>query len=170
MGTIIASVLGLALAVFGFAAMRDPMRLNLNPLSPSSQGYYQRMVLDTSARNQLRVLGALICLFGSGIFTAVLASALKSHWLDAVSGGFWVLMGCIFFGAWGLGVILFVWQLFKGQTFDWFNMWKQAAPLGPIDVFPPMTPRMRREARIFTVAFLTLASVAALASVWVSWQ
>lgn len=46
MGTIVGSLIGLALAVFGFAAMRDPMRLNLNPFSPSAKGYYQRMVLD----------------------------------------------------------------------------------------------------------------------------
>jgi|HubBroStandDraft_5_1064220.scaffolds.fasta_scaffold210845_2 hypothetical protein len=37
----VASLIGLAVAVFGFAAMRDPMRLNLNPFSPSAKGYYQ---------------------------------------------------------------------------------------------------------------------------------
>jgi hypothetical protein len=46
----VGSLIGLAVAVFGFAAMRDPMRLNLNPLSPSAKGYYQRMVLDTTMR------------------------------------------------------------------------------------------------------------------------
>ena len=57
MGTIVGSLIGLALAAFGFAAMRDPMRLNLNPFPPSAKGYYQRMVLDTTMRIQLRVLG-----------------------------------------------------------------------------------------------------------------
>jgi len=104
MGAVIGVAIGLAIAAFGFAAMRDPMRLNLIRFSPSAQGYLQRMVLDTSTRNQLRVLGALICLFGSGIFTASLGAALKSHWLDAISNGLWALMDCVFFGAWGLGL------------------------------------------------------------------
>lgn len=164
MGTAIGAVIGLALAAFGFAAMRDPMRLNLNPFSPSAQGYYQRMVLDTSTRNQLRVLSALICLFGSGILTASLAGALKSRALGAVSNGLWALMGCVFFGAWGFGLILFVWQLFRGQAFDWFRAWRLSAQLGPVDVFPPITPKMRREAQIFTVALLMLACVAGLLS------
>jgi len=167
---IIGTLVGLAVAAFGFAAMRDPMRLNLNPFSPTAQGYYQRMVLDTSTRNQLRVLGALICLFGSGIFTGSLAAALKSHWLDAISDGLWALMGCIFLGAWSIGVILFVYQLFNGQSFDWFKAWRVAAQLGPVDVFPPVTPKMRQEAQIFTMALLTLVSVASLVSLFASWR
>ena len=169
-GTAIGVVIGLGLAVWGFAAMRNPMRLNLNPYSPSAQGYYQRMVLDTSTRNQLRVLGAIVCLFGSGIFTSILGATLKSHWLDAVSDGLWVLMGCIFFGAWGLGLILFVWQFFSGQTFDWLQAWRLGAQLGPIDVFPPVTPKMRREAQVFTIALLMLSCIAVLVSLFGSWR
>jgi hypothetical protein len=81
----IASILGLALAGFGFTAMRDPMRPNLNPFSSSWRGYYQRTVLDTSTRNQLRVLGALICVFGSGIFTASLYLKVTG-WMPLDSG------------------------------------------------------------------------------------
>ena len=44
MGTIVGSVIGLAVAVFGFAAMRNPMRFNLGPFFPGAKGYYQRMV------------------------------------------------------------------------------------------------------------------------------
>lgn len=165
MGEISGPVLGLAVAAFGFVAMRNPMRFNLNPFSPSSVGYYQRMVLDTSTRNQLRGLGALICLFGSGIFTGTLGAATKSHWLDAASNGLWMLLGCSFLVAWSLGVILFVWQSFRGQTFEWFKAWKTAAQLGPIDVFPPITPQMRREARIFTTVLLALGCASALASI-----
>ena len=164
MGAIIGAIVGLALAAFGFAAMRNPMRLNLLPFNPGAEGYYQRMVLDTSTRNQLRVLGALICLFGSGIFTASLGAVLKIRSLNAVSDGLWILMGCIFFAAWGTGLIVFVWQLLKGQTFNWFQAWKLGAQLGPIDVFPPVTPKMRREAQISTVALVTLACLAAMAS------
>jgi hypothetical protein len=163
-GAIIGVIVGSALAVFGFAAMRNPMRLNLLPFNPGAEGYYQRMVLDTSTRNQLRVLGALVCLFGSSIFTASLGATLKMHSLNAVSEGLWVLMGCIFLGAWGTGLIVFVWQLLKGQTFNWFHAWKLAEQVGPINVFPPITPKMRREAQISTGALLVLACIAALAS------
>ncbi len=164
MGAIIGAIVGLALAAFGFAAMRNPMRFNLLPFSPSAEGYYQRMVLDTSTRNQLRVLGALICLFGSSIFTSSLGAALKIRSLNDVSEGLWLLMGCLFFGAWGAGLIVFVWQLLKGQSFNWFQAWKSAAQFGPIDVSPPVTPKMRREAQVSTVALVILACLAALAS------
>jgi hypothetical protein len=76
--------------------MRDPMRLNLNPFSPSAKGYYQRMVLDTTMRIQLRVLGVLVCLFGTSILTASLGSAQRASPLNRVSEGLWVLMGLIF--------------------------------------------------------------------------
>jgi hypothetical protein len=124
--------IGLALAVFGFAAMRDPMRLNLNPFSPSAKGYYQRMVLDTAMRIQLRVLGVLVCLLGSSIFTASLGSALRVRSLNTVSEGLWVLMGLIFFAAWGVGLILAIRQLIKGELFNWWRMWKVSADLGPL--------------------------------------
>ena len=171
MGAIVGLVIGFGLAAFGFAAMRNPMRLNLLPFSSSSVGYYQRLVLDTSARNQLRVLGALVCLFGSSIFAASLGAAFKIQSLNAVSEGLWVLMGCcIFFCAWGIGLIVFVWQLFKGRSLDWLQAWKVGAQLGPIDVFPPITPKMQREARLATLVFLTLACIASVASVWASWR
>jgi len=57
-----------------------------------------------------------------------------------------------------------VWQLFRGQTFDWFKAWRLSAQRGPVDIFPPITPKMRREAQVFTVALLTLACMAGLLS------
>ncbi len=164
MGAFLGVLVGLLLAAYGFVAMRNPMRLNLFPFYPGAEGYYQRMVLDTSTRNQLRVLGALICLFGSGILTASVGSALKLRSLNAVSEGLWVLMGLIFFGAWGVGFIVLLWQLFNGQTFNWFRAWKLGVQLGPIDIFPPVTPKMRRESQIFTVALLTLVCIASVAA------
>jgi len=165
-GTIIGSLMGLALSVFGFAAMRDPMRLNLNPFSPSAKGYYQRMVLDTTMRIQLRVLGVLVCLFGSSIFTASLGSALSVGSLNTVSEGLWVLMGLIFFTAWGVGLILAIRQLINGELFNWWRMWKVSADLGPIDAFPPVTPKMQREARFFTIALLSLALISVIAALF----
>jgi hypothetical protein len=162
MGGIIGVLIGLPLAVFGFLVMRNPMRLAL--LSPWSEGYCQRLVLDTGMRNQLRVLGALMCLFGAGIFTDLLGVTLKAHFLNDISGGLWVLMGLIFFAAFGFGLIFSIVQLFKGQLFDWFRVWNVSAQFGPIDVFPAVTPKMRREANLFTAILLTLACLAAVAS------
>jgi hypothetical protein len=162
MGGIIGVAVGLPLAVFGFAIMRNPIRLAL--LSPWSEGYYQRMVLDTGMRNQLRVLGVLVCLFGTGITTDTLGVLLKAHFLNSISEGLWVLMGLIFFAAFGFGLILSIVQLFRGQLFDWFRLWKVSAQLGPVDVSPPVTPKMRREANLFTAILLSLASLAAIAS------
>jgi hypothetical protein len=144
--------------------MRNPMRLNLNPFSPGEKGYYQRMVLDTTARIQLRVLGVIVCLFGSTILTASLGSALKVRSLSAVSDGLLVLMGLIFFTAWGVGLILAIRQLVKGTLFDWWKMWRVSAELGQIDVFPLVTPKMQKEARLFTIALLSLALIAAIAA------
>jgi len=162
MREIIGVLIGLPLTVFGFLVMRNPMRLSL--LSPWSEGYYQRMFLDTGMRNQLRVLGVLMCLFGAGIFTDSLGAMVKAKSLNAISEGLWVLMGLIFYAAFGFGLILTIVQLFKGQLFDWFRVWKVSTQLGPIDVFPPITPKMQREANVFTAILFTLASLAATAS------
>jgi len=53
-------------------------------------------------------------------------------------------------------------QLFKKQLTDWLQMWKLGIQLGPIDVFPPVTPKMQREAKLFTAALFTLACLALL--------
>jgi hypothetical protein len=143
--------------------MRNPMRL---ALLSWQKGYYQRMVLDTAMRNQLRVLGVLVCLSGGSILAASLGSALRARSLSAVSEGLLVLMGLIFFAAWGVGLILAIRQLVKGEFFDWLRMWKVSAELGPIDVFPPVTPQMQREARFFTIALLSLALISVIAALF----
>ncbi len=166
MGGLVGVLAGLPLAVFGFMVMRNPIRLALlSPLSPGAEGYYQRMVLDTTMRNQLRVLGVLMCLFGSGILTASLGAMLKARVLAAISEGLWVLMGLIFYAAWCSGLVLFIWQLFKRKVPNWFAMWRAGAELGPIEMIPPVTPKMQREALLFTVALLTLAIIAAVAAI-----
>src|ERR1039458_3359309 len=102
------------------------MRLNLLPFSASAEGYFQRMVLDTPTRNGLRVLCALVCLFGSRIFVASVGAALHLQFLEAISNGLWLLMCCIFIGAWVSGAILSVWQMSKGRTFNWSQALKAA--------------------------------------------
>jgi hypothetical protein len=74
MGALVGVLIGLLVGTFGFLVMRNPMRL---ALLSWQKGYYQRMVLDTTMRNQLRVLGVLVCLFGTSILAASLGSALK---------------------------------------------------------------------------------------------
>jgi hypothetical protein len=137
----------------------------LSLLSPGAEGYYRRMVLDTSMRNQLRVLGVLLCLFGTSILTASLGGMLKACFLAAISEGLWVLMGLIFYVAWCSGLVIFVWQLFKRRVPNWFAMWRAGVELRPIEMVPSVTPKMQREALFFTVALLTLAAFAAVAAV-----
>jgi hypothetical protein len=163
MGAAAALLIGLSVGTFGFLVMRNPMRLTLLSWQ---KGYYQRMVLDTTMRNQLRVLGVLVCLFGTSIFTASLGSALKASSLAAVSEGLWVLMGLIFFAAWGVGLVLAIRQLIKGELFNWWRMWKVSSELGPIDVFSPVTPKMQKEARLFTIALLSLALISVVAALY----
>lgn len=163
MGALVGVLIGLLVGTFGFFIMRDPMRL---ALLSWQKGYYQRMVLDTTMRNQLRVLGVLVCLFGTTILTASLSSVLRVSLLSAVSEGLWVLMGLIFIAAWGAGLILAIRQLLKGELFNWWRMWKVSTELGPIDVFPPTTPKMQREARLFTIALLSLVLISVAATLF----
>lgn len=166
MGGFVGVLAGLALALFGFMVMRNPMRLALLSLySPGGEGYYQRMVLDTTMRNQLRVLGALVCLFGSSILAASLGAMLKARLLSGISKGLWVLMELIFCVAWCSGLVLFVWQLFKRRVPNWFGMWRAGVDLGPIEMVPRVTPRMQQEARLFTVALLSLTAIAAAVAI-----
>src|ERR1700693_1595578 len=157
MGGLVGVLAGLPLAVFGFMVMRNPLRLALlSPLSPGAEGYYQRMVLDSSMRNQLRVLGVLMCLFGSGILLAALGAMLKSRHLAAISEGLWMLMGLIFCAAWCSGLVLFIWQLSKRQVPNWFAMWRAGVELGPIEMVPPVSPQMQRETVLHRGAFVAL--------------
>jgi hypothetical protein len=162
LGAVLGALVGLALTTFGFLVMRNPMRVCL--LAPGAEGYYQRLVLDTTSRNQLRVLGVLVCLFGASILTAALGTLFKAHALDSISTGLWVLMGCLFLAVWGVGVVLAARSFLKGEGLDWLEKWKTGAVLGPIDVFPAITPKMQQESFFYTVALCTLASIAAIVS------
>jgi hypothetical protein len=166
MGGFIGLLVGVSLAAFGFVVMRNPMCLSLlSPLSPGAKGYYQRMILDTMTRNQLRILGVLVCLFGSSILTTSLSAVLRARFLNAVSEGLWILMGCIFWAAWLSGLGIFIWQVFKRRVPNYFAMWRAGVDLGPIEMFPPVTPKMQREALFFTVALFTLAIIASTVAV-----
>ena len=163
MGGFIGVVIGAILATFGFFVMRNPMRLAI--LAPGARGYYQRMVLDTSSRNQLRMLGVLVCTFGLCIGTAASGGFLKSRILQSISDGLLVLLWLVFISDWVTGLILVIVRLARGQGLgDWFQIWRTSAVLGEVNVYPPVTPKMRREAILFTVIFGALVCITIIAA------
>jgi len=164
MGAFLAAIVGLTVGWFGFAIMRDPMRLLW--LAPGSEAYYQRLVLDKSGRISLRLLGALVSLFGLVILTARLGSSLRLRSFEAASNALLALLWILFFGAWFAGFVFGAVQLLRGQMENWFQVWKQSAELGPIAVFPARTPAMAKEARVFTIAFLLLVATAVSIGLW----
>jgi hypothetical protein len=163
MGGFIGAVIGAILATFGFLVMQNPMWLAI--LAPGARGYYQRIVLNTSSRNQLRILGVLVCTFGLCIGTAALGGLLKSGVLRSISDGFLVLLWLVFISAWVAGVILAIVQLARRRGFgDWFQMWRTGSVLGEVNVYPPVTPKMRREAILFTSIFGALVGLTIVAA------
>ncbi len=153
MGTVLGTAIGAILATFGFLVMRNPMRLAV--LAPGARGYYQRMVLDPSSRNALRILGVLVCTFGLCIGTAATGGLLQSRPLQSISDGFLVLLGIVFVSSWAVSLILAIINGVRGQGFgEWFQMWRQSAALGEINVYPPVTLKMQRETTLVTGIYL----------------
>lgn len=162
MGALVGVAIGVVSAVFGFSTMRNPLIFGV--LFPFAKGYYQRLMLDTLLRIQLRVLGALICLFGGSIGTHSLAALMKSSWLDAVGEALFVLLIFVFACAFCAGLVLGIWQTYRGELFDWLRIWRTGIQLGTINMVPSITPKMQREARLFVLIFCVLVSVATLAA------
>jgi hypothetical protein len=101
----------------------------------------------------------LICLFGSGIATAGLGSTFKLDALQSVSNALLALMGLLFVAVWCFGVGFAIRQALRKKSLgwsDWFRLRRRGIELGPIDLFPAITPQMRKEALVFTVGFLIL--------------
>jgi hypothetical protein len=94
------------------------------------------------------------------ILSAALSSFLKIHVLSNVSDGFLAELGLLFIFAWAIGLVLAIMQAIRGQLFDWFRYWKEGIVLGPINVYPPITPAMQKESRVFTVGFCVLIAIA----------
>jgi hypothetical protein len=63
-------------------------------------------------------------------------------------------------------LIIAIRQLIKGELFNWWRMWKVSAELGRIDVFPPVTLKMQKEARFFTIALFSLALLSVAAALF----
>jgi hypothetical protein len=165
MSGLIGSIIGFALVGFGFIVMRNPAKLVL--FAPGEEGYYQRLVLDRSSRVGLRGLGMGMSLFGSVILTAVLSAFPRLQLLKVVSDGLLTLMTLLFLGAWGFGVLCSVVQLFRGRFegwSDWMRRRRLGIELGPIAVYPPVTPAMQREANAFTVGFFVIVAISVVAA------
>jgi hypothetical protein len=163
-GAVFGVVAGGAIAVFGFVAMRNPMRFAR--LAPGTEGYYQRLVLDKLSRVGLRVLAALVSLFGLVIFAAALGSLLKVRLLNSVSESFLALLWVLFIGLWVGGIVLAIVQVIQGTSVDWFQFWRRGVDLGPINVYPQVTPAMEKEARRFTLMFCAMVGVAICAAIY----
>ncbi|MGA2335894.1 MAG: hypothetical protein WA383_21275 [Terriglobales bacterium] len=161
MGAFIGVLVSLALTAFGFIVMRNPARMAV--LSPGMKGYYQRVMLDTSMRNQLRVVGLVFCLFGASVFTFVLNSITKAEFLRTIGEGIWVLLNCVFCVAFCFGLVLTIRQLTRGQFLEWLRMWRRGTELAAVESFTP-TPAMRKEAAFFTLALFASVFIAAVAS------
>lgn len=155
---LVAVLIGFVIAAFGFLVMRNPMRLAW--FAPTARGYYQRLVLDTCSRNQLRILGVLTCLFGLVVASGGAGGMFNSVLFDAASDAFLVLLWIVFAAACLGGLILGIVQLLTGGTFDWWRPWRTGAMHAEIAVFPPVTPKMKRESAYFTVAFCASVAVA----------
>ncbi len=165
MGGVIATLIGIPVGFFGFLVMRDPMRISV--LAPGEKGYYQRALFDSSSRNSTRGFGALLCLFGLSVATDGLASAFRLTHLEAISGGIWILMSLVFVALFCSGTAISISRLVRGKGLgwsDWFSMRRKGIELGPIDVFPIVTPQMQKEARLFTIALVILVCIAAAAA------
>ena len=163
MGGILGISVGLVIASGGFLVMRNPMRLSY--LAPMEKGAYQRAVLDTTSRNSLRVLGVLICVFGTVILTAGSGGILQFDSLKTVSDGLLVLLWLVFIGCFASSIVWGVIATIKRKDlFEWFRIRKTGIELGPINVFPEITPTMRREARFFTIGLFTVLAITAAVS------
>ncbi len=118
------------------------------------------MVLDRFQRNQMRMLGMFLSFLGLMIFTGALKGFLLSKIFDAVSIGMLVLLWISFISVCLFGFTYAIVQLIRGRGkelfFGWFRMYRQGIELGPIDVYPAITPRMRRESVGFTVVYFLL--------------
>jgi hypothetical protein len=160
-------LVGFGFAAFGFAVMRNPMRLAW--LAPNAGGYYQWMVLDRAKRQQLRVVGMLFFFFGLVILSSAFSGLLRFKILEIAYEGTLGLLWVSFIAAFGFGVIESIVQLVRGRGkehfFGSFGMWRQGIELEPIAVDLAITPQMRNESRVFTVIcclLLALSFVVAL--------
>ncbi len=168
MSSVVILVIGFGIAAIGFFVMRNPMHLAM--LAPMAEGYYQRMVLDRMHRNGMRMFGMILSFLGLSIFTSALKGPLRPDFFHTLSNGMLVLLWLAFIFAWVFGLIYAAVQLFRGRWkqlfFGWFRMYRQGMELGPIEVYPAITPRMRNERLGFTIVYfflIGLTSAVALA-------
>jgi len=104
-----------------------------------------------------------ISLFGAGLATEGLSGIFKARYLQAAASGLWTLMGLTFVCLWCYYLGFAIWNAVRGKPVgwsEWFRMRRTGIELGPIDVFPTITPQMQKESLLFTIGFIVLVSVA----------
>lgn len=148
---------GCGLAVFGVAAMRNPMLL---AVSRRFEGYYQRMVLDSWHRTRLRLQGMVISFFGLVMVTFGLNKLVPFPVLDALANRFLLLLGLSFIGAFSFGIVFIIVLLIQGRAGEWSLMFWRRIDLAPINGFQTITPRMSRERQAFTLVYCLLVAFA----------
>lgn len=138
------------------------MRLDIFSTS-FNRGYIQRVILDPAQRPGMRLLGMVSSLLGWVILSMALGSLLTVPMMGEISDGFLALLWLAFGAAFVYGCIYTAVQAFRGQgedvLFGWFGMWKRAIELGPIAVYPRITPRMQKEAKLYTLIYAVLISL-----------
>ena len=150
---------GCGLAVFGVAAMRNPM---LFAVSRRFEGYYQRMVLDRWHRTVLRLQGMVMSYFGFVMVTFGLHKLVPFPFVDALANGFLLLLGLSFIGAFSFGIVLTIVLLIQGRAGEWSSMFWRRTDLALINDFPLMTSRMNGERQAFSIAYCLLVAFAVL--------
>lgn len=149
-------LLGAGIAVWGFAAMRNPMLLSLTRMT---EGYYQRLVLDRSQRIGLRNLGVVVGFFGLYMGTGILSGMVGSKRVERVAEAFALLLGLSFVLAITSGLVMFSIQLLRGKSFNWWSAW-QGGSLGMINVYPSITPQMEKERRVYSISVCVASGIA----------
>lgn len=114
-------LLGAGIAVWGFAAMRNPMLFSLTRMT---EGYYQRLVLDRSQRIGLRNLGVVVGFFGLYMGTGISSGMVGSKRVERVAEAFALLLGLSFVLAITSGLVMFSIQLLRGKSFNWWSAWR----------------------------------------------
>jgi len=171
MAALVMTIIGFLIWLLMFLSMRDPMRFFWLS-STLAAGYHQRMVLDRWQRISMRIVAVVFSFFGLSLSVNGLSSALHNRVLGRVSTGLWLALGILFLCAWIFGLVsLIVRSIVRGSITavlwtDWWKMYRDGITLGPIEVFPAITPAMHKERWIFTAAYFALVAIVICISIY----
>ena len=129
--------------------------------------YYQRLVLDRAQRFHLRNMGALVCAFGLVVSVGIASATVSSPFVSRLSDLLFGLLVLAFALAFLFGFTSFIVQLVRGKSFNSWKTWRNSNVLGPVSVYPSITPQMEKEAKVYSIAFCGLLLILVIiAYVW----